>query len=339
MNQELTICSVAYQSKSCMDLNWELTRALNSGAPFTWIVVENTNSKSAERMPLDDERFQMIDGIYENDPPDGSYHHGFGLNKALEQVNTRFALFLDPDFFIVENDWIKRVLEYMKERGLSFFGAPYHPSRYTKYRYFPCATCLFVDLSRVAKEDLDFAPAHTVAPAIAGKFQQRLRGEADSSTPLYHTDSNDSADAGRRPSSLRQSGYHILRRREIIGSVKDVGYRIYHDYAHRKDVLSECVVSVYREPGNDKDIVQRVAEFLLPDSWCYVPKARDYYDNTGFRERQAYDVDRLGWEEYLWKGEPFGFHVRGLFQSMKQIESNQLEDVVHWFLHHRTTKL
>ena len=31
---------------------------------------------------------------------------------------------------------------------------------------------------------------------------------------------------------------------------------------------------------------------------------------TGFKDQGLADLDERGWEEFLWRGEPFGFHVR-----------------------------
>ena len=51
-------------------------------------------------------------------------------------------------------------------------------------------------------------------------------------------------------------------------------------------------------------------ERLLPDRWCLVPKRPGYFSESGFSEQGLADLDRRGWEEFLWRGEPFGFHVR-----------------------------
>lgn len=51
-------------------------------------------------------------------------------------------------------------------------------------------------------------------------------------------------------------------------------------------------------------------DFVLPDELSFVPKGKDYFAIKGFRERGFPDLDARGWEEFLWKDQPFGFHVR-----------------------------
>ena len=53
-------------------------------------------------------------------------------NKIL----TNYLLVLDPDFFILQNDWIKNITEFMETDDIDFFGSPWHPKWYTKYRDF-----------------------------------------------------------------------------------------------------------------------------------------------------------------------------------------------------------
>ena len=120
--KNLTICSVSYHSGLHLAANFELTRALNG--PVRWIVAQNG---PAEELPS----FTVVPGAA---PPTAigpgnqnikvaSYHHAAGLNATLPHVTTRFALFLDPDFFVVPP--LAKILDHMTGRGLAFFGAPY----------------------------------------------------------------------------------------------------------------------------------------------------------------------------------------------------------------------
>ena len=69
-------------------------------------------------------------------------------------------------------------------------------------------------------------------------------------------------------------------------------------------------------------------ERLLPDRWCLVPKRPGYFSETGFRDRGLADLEGRGWEEFLWRGEPFGFHVRSQPKlKRKESLSNHLRDV------------
>lgn len=106
--------------------------------------------------------------LHKGTPPDiskpkacrGSYQHAAALNRFIheQEVQTRFLLILDPDFFILQKNWIKEVCKHMETCGLWFFGAPWHPKWFSKHRYFPCVHCLFIDTKYVKYRDLDFTP-------------------------------------------------------------------------------------------------------------------------------------------------------------------------------------
>ncbi|MFC1453450.1 hypothetical protein ACFLSJ_08930 [Verrucomicrobiota bacterium] len=158
----LTLCTVSFGSKVFLDLNRRLADALNGERPWEWLVVENSPAGSPDALDGSDSRFTLLGGVEfeRKQRAPASYHHGRALNHALEHVRTRFALVMDPDFYIVRPGWADTVPQHMEDRGLCFFGVPWHPKFYTKYRYFPCAHCMFVDLVRAPRESLDFRPSY-----------------------------------------------------------------------------------------------------------------------------------------------------------------------------------
>jgi hypothetical protein len=48
---------------------------------------------------------------------------------------------------------------------------------------------------------------------------------------------------------------------------------------------------------------------LTPDSVSPIPKQAGYCTPRGFKCAGAPDVAALGWEEFMWRHEPFAFHV------------------------------
>ena len=50
----------------------------------------------------------------------------------------------------------------MDEKNLSLYGTPWHPKWFTKFRYFPCSHCLFVNLTLIDLNLLDFRPIKIV---------------------------------------------------------------------------------------------------------------------------------------------------------------------------------
>ena len=68
--------------------------------------------------------------------------------------------------------------------------------------------------------------------------------------------------------------------------------------------------------------MNRIVEALFPNAMCYIPKDRNSYSTMGFKEMGYSDLERFGWEEYLWQGAPFGTHIRG----SKTWKRNESED-------------
>jgi hypothetical protein len=154
--RDLTICSVSFHSGLHLAANYELIR--QASGDIAWVVAQNGPE---EQLP----RFQVVPGAA---PPSSigpgnqnikiaSYHHALGLNATIPHIKTRFALFLDPDFFIVPP--LSLVLDHMQSQGLAFFGAPYAIDPNKRRRQdFPCAFCMFVDTQKVDIKTFDFLP-------------------------------------------------------------------------------------------------------------------------------------------------------------------------------------
>ena len=61
-------------------------------------------------------------------------------------------------------------------------------------------------------------------------------------------------------------------------------------------------------------------EKLLPDAWCLLPRGRDSFTDRTFASLGAPDVHGQGAEEYLWRDEPFAFHLRGASQRLLELD-------------------
>lgn len=284
-DSNLTICSVYHSqsAKKLLELNSWLTEELNPGIKWKWFVANNTKDRKTKG--LDQNKFFEIEGV---DRPQNyrkwlrnSYHHIGGLNNLLGRVKSRFFLHLDPDLYIVRTDWIQNILSHMVRNELSFFGVPWHPRYPSKIRYFPAHHSLFVDLSKIDLKTLDFTPTYDFSPKSL-------------------------------PARARDKFYKmILGRRNAVGSSRDVGYKIYEKY--RTSVRYECPKPTFTPKRN-------FIEKFLPDKISLVPKNKDYYSEIKFKDLNHFDADSNGWEEFIWKGEPFAFHVRGSHKGEEEWE-------------------
>ena len=316
---DLTILSVNFKGKFYFGLNFACSAALNKTDALKWIVVENTPEGADGSLNLADNRFQIVPGISPQkitQEPRGSYHHGTALNKGKDIIKTRFALVLDPDFFIVKPDWISETLSYIVKNDLSFFGVPWHPRHWQKHRYFPCVHCMFIDLSKVGLNNLDFRPDLVNNPSrqFKPKFwieYQRLQSQKRWLRRCYWL--------------LRQPWRAVKEdneQRQYIGSSRDTGYFLYQKFGPDGRYKSGTIPPVFR-PGLDKFLPAGVSglqsskliECFKADRNSYIPKRHAYFTGKGFREYGFMDVSGLGWEEFVWQGKPFGFHIRGFIQA------------------------
>ena len=315
----LTIGCVSYKSAPYVALNQRLTEFLNPDAPVRWIVVTNDTKKPGRIAPLLAEETVLIGRApvdRSQDFPKGR-HHAAGLQQIIERVETRFLLVLDPDFFIVRRNWVADCLAHMEARGLSFFGAAHHPRRASKFRYFPSVMCTFIDLSRVNRRDLDFNPGRYHAITAAGRRERKERRQGSHRLPTALA------------RILRGVG-RFVERPGYVGKVQDTGYRIHERFFADKAHASDCVTPVLRPEvewpeafasGSPLAWLRRayLSPPLLGESFSILPRRAGYTTREGFREHGFPAVTDHAWEEHVWRGLPFGFHVtrHSRFHSME----------------------
>ncbi|MDP3770374.1 MAG: glycosyltransferase [Candidatus Sungbacteria bacterium] len=312
---ELTIVSVYHNSlsKRLLELNYDLTCRLNPDITLRWLVGDNTSANFTDT--IDAAKFTVV-----RNPRDygglGSHQHAGAINECLTHVQTRFVVSLDSDFYILRQEWIHEVTTYMQDHNLAFFGVTYHARDYVKYRYFPCVVCVFVDLEKVGGVGgLDFFPEIEIS--VLGKavhkekifdkknktFRKKIKRFIPGSLAFF---------AGRVMRTLSMTS-----RRLAIATGRDTSYRIFAHYGHDPTYRREYVRTVF-DPDTDVSLVgrlwmplNRLIERLLPDRLCYVPKRKDSYTDTAFKDLGYADLGANGWEEYMWQGAPFGTHIRG----------------------------
>ncbi len=222
-------------------------------------------------------------------------------------VRTRFVLIADPDFYIVRPDWIRGVVGHMEVNRVGFFGAPWHPRWYRKYRYFPSVHCLFIDLASVESELLDFLPG---TRAVTRRRRRREPGMGG----LAEGDGKNAVSwrgVAKSASSLISNLWH----RASVGASEDTGIGVFRRYGRAGQGSYECLVPTFRLDDDYAAPPPRRfslgLDLFLPDRLSYRPKRAGYYTTTRFRDVGFLDAARYGWEEFMWQGKPFGFHVRG----------------------------
>jgi hypothetical protein len=307
MDTRLTICSVSFGHGQLLSLNAQLAAHLNRNFErrVIWRIAENAPIGAEDRITAEHGPFVIEPGSTETSLG-ASHQHAKALNTLVRKTETRYLLVLDPDFYILRPDWVDAIPEYMDKRELSFFGTPWHPRYSRNYRYFPAVHCMFIDLDKVNKHELDFLP-ELDRIEVAGMPAKGL---------------------------LDRISYFANRRRVPW----DTGVRVFERFASQTSLPAECTKPVFRlDPLHYPDFdarnwKHRLIEAMLPERYCYIPKRRNTYTHNGFSELSWIGSplpDR--WEESLWQDRPFGLHVRRSFNAgsrNKQAEAEFLEQVL-----------
>lgn len=240
----------------------------------------------------------------------GSYQHADALGKFFKKQNIsqRYLLIIDPDFYVVMDNWIRDITDYMQKHDLAFFGAPWHPRWYSKYRYFPCVHFMCIDTNKVDIKTLDFSP-HLPIKELASSLKP---------SPIIN---------------IAKLLYFMTLQRRVIGKSKDTGYYIFKQFSSKHKIgLLQPVMAVGINFIQAKLFQLRFFIFLeklFPDRFSYFPKGHGYYTEKGFAEYGLSDLSSLGWEEFIWQNAPFGFHLRRFLKKDRdaQKEISQIKKI------------
>ena len=290
----LTICTVSFGHQKLIEINLNLSRALNKNFDdvVKWIIADNAFQNPEMRLNFNDQYLTVLSGS--DDVTHGaSQHHALALNSLLAHIETRYLLVLDPDFYLLGFDWIDEILSHMRNSSLSFFGTPWHPRYSANYRYFPAVHCFFVDTHKIPIASLDFRP-----------YLDRLKTQPARKTIL--------------------DALPFLFKRKRISW--DTGTRIFERYHNHEKTLYECTTPVFRDDrikcGSN---FTKCVEPILPEEYCFFPKNINSYVNHGFYEDKLchHPIPDL-WEENYWNGKPFGLHMRGSYAANSRDKNQEL---------------
>jgi hypothetical protein len=303
----VTICTVAFDGAAMVAANLDLTAAANPGVEVLWNIADN----DPERSPALDElarieHVQVESGAEIPDVPYqvASYHHGAALNGLLRGLRpTRHVVVIDPDFFVIAPDWISRCRRYVEEAKLTFFGAPWHPRWFTKPWDALSPHFLWIDLHRVEAAEIDFSPDGDRGPTE----------QLDQSPTLVKV--------------LDTCAQRVLpdwRVRRTVGRSNDTACRLTRGPHRRRP---RATLDPYYEIARHRPLGPpgrrgRVADIVLPRRLRLVPQPGTF-SPTGFADCGLPDLDARGWEEFMWAGKPFGFHVRSYPRRVKDGMTNE----------------
>jgi hypothetical protein len=255
----------------------------------------------------------------------GSYHHASGLDAALSEVKTRFAVIIDPDLYVVRPSWITEIIDHMITTDTALFGVPWNPRWHQKYRYFPCSHLMVIDFEKLEyRRDLLAPDLLNAEPKYVSNFWSRIKNARQEKLwTLAKILIKHSLGAVSQDRKQRQS----------IGMSRDTGYRLIEEFKKQPALKYETAIPVFAPEieGFEPNAVTRmqyssIVQSLMPDERCYVPKKAGAISRTGFMERGLPDFRGLRWEEFIWQNSPLAFHVRGELhrQPWGQIDIGEL---------------
>lgn len=200
---DVELITVCYKSSYEMQFNLRLVNALNKSSNYKWIVACNDGDESIRsylRPGRDIVFMPECKDFGDGEKNSASTHHGLALNEAFLKSSARYVVVMDPDFFVIQKEWISSLIERCRVNNYSFFGATWSPFAYEKYRYFPCVHFMLIDTFRVRKETLDFTPSKR------SRIKEMIRSTA---------------------SRILPEGIRYITR---VGSSRDTGHKIYRRY-------------------------------------------------------------------------------------------------------------
>ena len=307
MTEPLTVCTVSFNSGPYLRQNRYLTEQLNPGADVRWIVAENSPKDSAARLLDDEPGFRIIEGAGPGHTP--TYHHTLALRRCIDLADTRFVLVLDPDLFVVRPDWVRDVIGYMLARRLAILGVPWHPQS-GKYRYFPAVHFSIFDTSLFDKSAIDFRPDYP------NGVNDPEWPEGWKSDRTYFAISPVARVLARLPLLQHRCRYYT-----------DTGSRLFKRYIGDRSLRFEILDPIFDAAQRRRQLSfpGLLLECLLPDALCYIPK---YYNQRCHSPFLPTLIDASvpdEWEQFMWQGSPFCFHVRrnlntGARSSMDEID-------------------
>lgn len=322
METQLSICTVSYNSAPFIRLNQRFVEQLNPSSPAKWIVAENSPPESPQRVDSREFQGKLICGA--SGPHIPIHHHTIALKKCTDLCETRFLLVIDPDFFVVLDNWIDIVIKHMLNNSIAIFAVPWHPKSGSKYRYFPAVHFAMFDTDRFQKDEIDFRPDYP-------------DGENDPEWPNGWVKDRKYFSTSILARLL--SGIPMLRRRRQFYT--DTGSRLYKKYVLSKNLAIEIGTPIFDRSRALANLSTRgrLLERLLPDELCYIPKGYPADGVGPFLSTYSSNAIPRNWEEFSWRNAPLGFHVRGNLERAtrdSRIEISLVEETLEYILKHRS---
>lgn len=171
--KKITICCVNWFSCGHLSrLFGGLTEKAADRQNIAIIVIDNTSGQD-KKLPELAKAYPIK--IIRNDPGNlrGSYGHAAGLNLAMDEIFTPYAVVVDPDVFMFKKRWDTFLIDLLDRENAVAAGTAYPPWQLGKYHHFPNPVFCFFKTEAFLKISPDWTPFRRGRIRSASDFLSR----------------------------------------------------------------------------------------------------------------------------------------------------------------------
>lgn len=295
------LITVSYECWGMIKKNIQSTFEKNK-IQVRWIVVlngpeeqQNIDKLRQEAAVIKNAQVLLITGL----PPlmtsyeTGSYHHTGGIQVGLTHVNAPFFGVIDPDFFVLQQDGLKKGLELISKYNLGAFGTPWNPYNIFKQKNVLTPHFTLFNAQHVTPMSIDYAPTFDVS------FKKRQKSLKYSQLAKKHK--------GRWSQLLKVWGLYLKK-----GVSMDSGTKVLKDHpgvptqfltfvARKKDLSDINKIYLVKAPKGFKRVLGLLFGILpcRPQEHQLLNKGREDLESV-----------LKSWEFFQFKKQLFGLHLR-----------------------------
>ena len=303
----ISIAFVCFNTKDLIKKNINLIKKLNkySKINIKFYICDNNEKKTY--VYIKNNKLVIFNGVkknFSNSYPETD-HHGRALNKLLiNAINNDFFIILDPDFFIIENNWIIKTINFCNSKKISIFGAPWFPTHLTKQKYFPCPHYILFK-KNILNKNLDF----TI------KNKKKLGG------------------ISRKYKINKHYGMLInfLLGRDWIKIIPDTGYKIYQRFIYSKIKFASLTPIISKNDLNEIMGTGIISYFIKFFNYFKKNEQRLLPENGRFVYKKHFkDKFFHGFQNFTFnKNTIHAIHLRSaIYRGKKKLDQNYIKKVL-----------
>jgi hypothetical protein len=295
VTRRLTLLSVTHCTADFVRFQAWTTRAAASGDfALRWRVIDTSPGQTDRQALSQCPGLELVDSDiatrWAHDQVDPRYsprswQHAQALNQLVGELDDEFGLIIDPDCFILRQNWDRALVAAMDQGEVDVIGAPWHPLRRFKFGAgLPTATFLLFRATSLQGLGLDFTP---------GPY------------PPVHS---------------RRWRWPWLRWR-YFGTWKDTGWRL-AEAVRAGNLCSVAFDAPVLQP-DPSGLVRRMTRRLVPAAMSFRPPDTYQTPSPGLvtSEEIASVPGGDRYEEYWWNDQPIACHLRAISQLKISFDS------------------